>query len=308
MKFWEKRVKELENLLLAAKETELRLRDEIEQTKEEVKKEVVEIIRENEMLKQAVEKAKLEIQKKEFEAEDLRLAKNVIEISSNTAQSLYFDVKGKEFEFTNSANLTLNLKDEGDRKFIHAVKQFKLPKIDNLYLLNTETDDGDVKGFLLNSIPEIRNFNFNTSEYRQLEASKYLHYLTAAAKRVSTHFYIYHINMTADEFVELLSSSKNCESAYFYYLNIDSSAEFNVGDRLDGWKTKNLSFNYSGLNKYSGWESDISKLEVIIKGLSTSKDFTNNIKTMYFRSNNMKIKEVSSIMKKYGLGGISVLV
>ena len=217
--------------------------------KEEVKEDIQKHIDINEKLSEELTITKANLIKAKLES---------INISSNTAENIYFDVKGTQFSFSTTSNLTIHLSDSKDRQFARSIKHFRLPQMENLYIQNIEEDDLDANFLLSNSIPDkLKNLNFNISEYQQLEMSKYIFWLKMAASRVMGYLYVYHMNMTGDELIELLSSSKNCSSVYLYYWKIDSSIEIILGDRLDGWKTKSLSFYYTGLNKYSRWESDI---------------------------------------------------
>ena len=232
-----------------------KLNNDIDMIKEEVKEDIQNHIEINEKLSEELTITKANLIKAKLES---------INISSNTAENIYFDVKGTQFSFSTTSNLTLHLSDSKDRQFARSIKHFRLPQMENLYIQNIEEDDLDANFLLSNSIPDkLKNLNFNISEYQQLELSKYIFSLKMAASRVMGYLYVYHMNMTGEELIELLSSSKNCSSVYLYYWKIDSSIEIILGDRLDGWKTKNLSFYNTGLNKYSGWESDISKFESI---------------------------------------------
>ena len=159
-----------------------------------------------------------------------------------------------------------------------------------------------------NSAPEKMNvFKFNTKALFRFDASILITPLKNIAPRIIKKFYAYYIDMDSNELVDILSASKNWTGGiYLYYWKIDSSKELVVGNKLDGWLTKSIFFNHSGKDDFSGWESDLSKLEVIIRGLSQYKDLSINLKNIYMHANNLDQDDVRDIMNKYNLDDIRI--
>ena len=162
--------------------------------------------------------------------------------------------------------------------------------------------------FLVFSLPQgQKQFYFNWNTSWRVEWSIYLESLKSAAQKITDHFGISHINVSKTEFWEFIKSAKNADWIEFSWCNILSDSECNFGDMKES-KIQKIIFVWTGHSSYSNWIANPSRFENIIKGISSSQNFANNLKQISIRNWGLKKDWVDKILNKYSLSYIKTLV
>ena len=98
----------------------------------------------------------------------------------------------------------------------------------------------------------------------------YLDSLKEAAKWVSDHFGISHINVSRNEFWELITSAKGIDTLEFSWWNIQTDSECKFGD-MKNCKMQKIFFVWTGHSSYSNWIANPARFENIIKAISNNQ-------------------------------------
>lgn len=147
---------------------------------------------------------------------------------------------------------------------------FRIHRIFDIILDNSNQDDEDIKDFLINSAPDgYRTLYFNHTHNFRLNLSTYAHSILTTAARVENTFRIEHMSLTKDEFIKMLVTSKHCGTWNDVVdLKIDTIIHIDFRNSLDGWRIRYLNWEYTGSPTNSNWREKSSGFELIIQALS----------------------------------------
>ena len=201
--------------------------------------------------------------------------------------------------------MTLNLNEEKWMNFLKAVSNFRLPKLNYFNLNYVPEDSEDVRKFLKSS-PLQSDILFNNSKVVQLEASKYMDALKAAAKNAVNHFGVYNINLSCDQFWELVSVAKGVKTLYFTCSLIASDSTVDFGSDMEGCVIEKIYFQHSGNSTYSNWKSNPMRFENIIAGIAKCVPLAKSLKALDLYNSDISKTDAQNVLTKYGLNEVKL--
>jgi len=166
----------------------------------------------------------------------------ITQLTKEQFEVIYLACKGQQINANTSYGLTLNMNDAKNRLLVRSLARLRIPQISYIDINHIEPDDGDVKGFLANSVPDQLNYLiFNPNKSHQLEGDRFLAGLVSAAAKCKTNFNVYNTDFGGEDFVLLQAAAKHCTShVYFGNCTIRSDSQLGFRDALDGWKCPSL--------------------------------------------------------------------
>ena len=99
--------------------------------------------------------------------------------------------------------------------------------------------------------------------------SDYIEVLASIISRTTTEVFFGEPRMNYDEFSTIFKASKYVETLIFYGLRLSKSGKINLGRNIS-YKIKKLSFQETGLIKYSNWSEDKTEFNCIVEQIINS--------------------------------------
>mmetsp|Transcript_13078 Transcript_13078/g.15103 ORF Transcript_13078/g.15103 Transcript_13078/m.15103 type:complete len:209 (+) Transcript_13078:659-1285(+) len=166
----------------------------------------------------------------------------ITQLTKEQFEVIYLACKGQQINANTSYGLTLNMNDAKNRLLVRSLARLRIPQISYIDINHIEPDDGDVKGFLANSVPDQLNYlDFNPTKSHQLEGARFVDGLVSAAAKCKTYFRVFNTDFDGESFARVLAAAKHCTgNVYFQNSTIRSDSQLDFGDTLDGWENPSL--------------------------------------------------------------------
>ena len=212
----------------------------------------------------------------------------------------YNEVLNQSISLNSNSNIHLLFNDEKSNALLRKLSNYTLPIINYYWFDYIKEDSEDVRMFLKYSSSQ-KQLWFNYRSSNQLEGSKFIDALKAAARKTTDTFSVQYTKFNSHEFSDLISAAKGVTTVDAIYCTLSLDSEWNFGSNMDGCKINSLYLNYSGGSSYGNWKAKSNCFENLIAGISKCAPLASSLKTIYISGCDITRDDAQNVLNKYSL-------
>ena len=228
-------------------------------------------------------------------------------ITYGVLDQLYRQIICENNSFDPKSKLAFNLNEVRWMNLLKTLSKIKLPPL-KYYELNYVPEDLiEVKDLMRNSITNLDCYYFNLISQSQIWWSKYLECLREVATKTTRTFCVCNSNITTNDFIEIICSSKNAINVHLRDDTILLDGEFDFGNNMERWKIQYIGFFLSGESNRSDWISYPNRFENIISAISRCLPLRKSLKVLGVGRCGINREFAQKILRKFMMDDIELL-